>query len=76
MTYSHKRRESTRMDRRDDQDASTIAAQEKSIVRGYSDGYITAKIFAAYGLSKLGFTGQYIADSIAALGPKIGRAHV
>ena len=44
---------------------------ERAIAKGYSDGYLTAKIFALYGLSKLGFTGQYMNDSIAALGPAV-----
>jgi glucan 1,3-beta-glucosidase len=39
--------------------------------RGYSDGFLTAKIFAAHGLSKLGFIEQYISDSITALGSAI-----
>ncbi|KAI0692384.1 glycoside hydrolase [Cytidiella melzeri] len=45
--------------------------KNKSGVKGYQDGFLTAKIFAAYGLSKLGFTGQYVLDNIAALGPGI-----
>ena len=44
---------------------------ERSITKGYSDGFLTAKIFAQYGLSRLGFTGQYVSDSIAALGQEI-----
>lgn len=36
--------------------------------KGYSDGFVTAKLFAANGLSKLGFIDQYINDSMAALG--------
>lgn len=40
-------------------------------VRGYSDGFLTAKIFAAHGLSKLGFVDQYVYDSIAVLGPEL-----
>lgn len=46
-------------------------AAQRSITKGYSDGFLTAKIFAQYGMSKLGFTGQYIADSITALGPTV-----
>ncbi|EJD05843.1 glycoside hydrolase [Fomitiporia mediterranea MF3/22] len=38
---------------------------------GYSDGFLTAKIFAQHGMSKLGFTGQYKTDSIAKLSPEI-----
>ena len=44
---------------------------DKSWAKGYQDGFLTAKIFAAYGLSKLGFTGQYILDSITTLGPSV-----
>ncbi|KAF8321394.1 glycoside hydrolase [Cantharellus anzutake] len=41
----------------------TIAAtSQKSIARGYADGFSTAKVFAQNGLSKLGFRGQYIRD--------------
>ncbi|KAI0724054.1 glycoside hydrolase superfamily [Cerioporus squamosus] len=39
----------------------------RAISKGYSDGFLTAKIFALYGMSKLGFTGQYISDSLARL---------
>jgi hypothetical protein len=39
--------------------------------RGYSDGLLTAKIFAAHALSKLGFIDQYISDSIANLGSSL-----
>ncbi|KAI0341792.1 glycoside hydrolase [Trametopsis cervina] len=46
-------------------------AQERSLAKGYNDGFLTAKIFAVYDLSKLGFTGQYILDSIATLGPTV-----
>ncbi|KAF7793112.1 hypothetical protein EIP86_004220 [Pleurotus ostreatoroseus] len=39
--------------------------------RGYTDGFLTARIFALYSLSKLGFLEQYISDSIQTLGPNI-----
>ena len=39
--------------------------------KGYSDGFVTAKLFAANGLSKLGFIDQYINDSMAALGVSV-----
>ncbi|TBU45740.1 glycoside hydrolase [Dichomitus squalens] len=48
---------------------STTAPPPRAIAKGYSDGFLTAKIFALFGMSKLGFTGQYIRDSIALLGP-------
>jgi hypothetical protein len=41
---------------------------QQPVTKGYSDGFLSAKIFALYGLSKLGFIGQYINDSIVALG--------
>lgn len=50
---------------------SDLTVTELSITKGYSDGFMTAKIFAQYGMSKLGFTGQYVSDSIAALGAKV-----
>jgi glucan 1,3-beta-glucosidase len=39
--------------------------------RAYTDGAMTAKIFAAHGLSRLGFVDQYVADTLAALGPAV-----
>ncbi|KAI0082754.1 glycoside hydrolase [Panus rudis PR-1116 ss-1] len=39
--------------------------------KGYSDGFQTATIFASEGMSKLGFTGQYIHDSLAKLGKSV-----
>ncbi|KAI5124592.1 hypothetical protein M0805_003109 [Coniferiporia weirii] len=47
---------------------SGMTPAERSITKGYSDGFLTAKIFAQYDMSKLGFTGQYISDSINTLG--------
>lgn len=47
------------------------ASQQASKIRGYKDGFLTARIFALYNLSRLGFIGQYITDSLAALGPGI-----
>lgn len=44
---------------------------EASSSRGYTDGFLTARIFSLYGLSKLGFVGQYVQDSITALGPAV-----
>ncbi|KAH9952177.1 glycoside hydrolase superfamily [Amylocystis lapponica] len=52
-------------------DGADMSPTQQSITRGYSDGFLTAKIFAVYGWSKLGFTGQYISDSIAKLGPSV-----
>lgn len=39
--------------------------------KGHSDGLMTAKIFALVDFSRLGFTDQYVNDSIAALGPGV-----
>lgn len=66
--------------KRDDSDSSSsssaappsptgLTSMEVSITKGYSDGFLTAKIFAQYGMSRLGFKGQYVTDSISALGP-------
>ena len=44
---------------------------QRAVAKGYSDGFLTAKIFALYGMSKLGFTGQYIKDSLKLLGNKV-----
>lgn len=52
-------------------DNGPSSSQQASRLRGYEDGFLTAKIFALYNLSKLGFVGQYITDSLAALGPGV-----
>ncbi|KAJ3010169.1 hypothetical protein NUW54_g2568 [Trametes sanguinea] len=59
------------LDGRDDSDPLPSDPSERAISKGYSDGFVTAKIFALYGMSKLGFTGQYIVDSLAKLGTEI-----
>lgn len=41
--------------------------------KGYTDGLVTAKLFAAHDLSKLGFIDQYIGDSVTALGQGVVR---
>jgi glucan 1,3-beta-glucosidase len=51
------------------QSLSVDFAEQSSSLRGYTDGFLTAKIFSLYSLSKLGFVGQYVADSLAKLGP-------
>ncbi|KAF8308871.1 glycoside hydrolase [Clavulina sp. PMI_390] len=45
----------------------SITANQAAIARGYQDGFTTSKIFAQYGMSRLGFKGQYIADSAVEL---------
>jgi len=47
------------------------SAAETVATKGHSDGLMTAKIFALMDFSKLGFIGQYVNDSIAALGPGV-----
>ncbi|KZT44036.1 glycoside hydrolase [Sistotremastrum suecicum HHB10207 ss-3] len=49
--------------------ASTIGSNssESAVLKGYSDGFMTAKLFAQHDLSKLGFSGQYILDSLQAM---------
>lgn len=64
--------------RRDTPAQSSLDPSQRAISKGYSDGFLTAKIFALYGMSKLGFTGQYMSDSIASLGPGViasGKEH-
>ncbi|TFK91226.1 glycoside hydrolase family 5 protein [Polyporus arcularius HHB13444] len=57
--------------KRDEPDPLPVDPNQRAISKGYSDGFLTAKIFALYGMSKLGFTGQYINDSLAKLGRKV-----
>ena len=67
------RRRSNRLVKRDDSDSDPLPVDpnQRAIAKGYSDGFLTAKIFALFGMSKLGFIGQYIRDSIALLGPVV-----
>ncbi|KDR81860.1 hypothetical protein GALMADRAFT_240110 [Galerina marginata CBS 339.88] len=46
-------------------------ATQASSARGYKDGFTTAKVFAAYNMSKLGFIGQFVADAIEVAGPSL-----
>ena len=71
--YGRRRIHSAQEHKRDNSTSSEmpLTPTETAITRGYSDGFLTAKIFAQYNLSKLGFVGQYIQDSVAALGPSI-----
>jgi glucan 1,3-beta-glucosidase len=48
-----------------------MTPSQRSDAKGYSDGFLTSQIFASHNTSKLGFIGQYIADSIEALGPAV-----
>lgn len=60
-TASHFKREET----------DTSSPTDRATKKGYSDGMMTAKIFALLEFSKLGFSGQYVNDSIVALGPSV-----
>jgi glucan 1,3-beta-glucosidase len=48
-----------------------MTPSQRSDAKGYSDGFLTSQIFASHNTSKLGFIGQYIADSIGVLGPAV-----
>ncbi|CDO72882.1 Glycoside Hydrolase Family 5 protein [Trametes cinnabarina] len=64
--------------RREDSAPLPDDPSERAIAKGYSDGFLTAKVFALFDMSKLGFAGQYIADSLAKLGPDViqpGKEH-
>lgn len=60
-----------KMDKRDLYDGMDMTPKQRSVAKGYSDGFQTARIFATYNTSKLGFTAQYISDSIWTLGPTV-----
>ncbi|KAJ7489827.1 glycoside hydrolase [Mycena galericulata] len=49
------------------------AAEQQSNTKGYSDGWLAARLFCECDGSILGFVGQYILDSIKALGPEVIR---
>lgn len=53
-------------------ESSVLSLTQQAVIKGYSDGFLTAKIFATYELSKLGFRGQYIEDSLRSLVGIIG----
>lgn len=59
------------VENRDMFDGMNMTTNQRSIAKGYSDGFLTAKVFAMHNGSKLGFVGQYIEDSIWALGPTV-----
>ncbi|KAJ7046654.1 glycoside hydrolase [Mycena alexandri] len=50
---------------------SNMTAEEQSETKGYEDGFLTAKQFCEHDGSRLGFIGQFIDDSIKALGPTV-----
>lgn len=58
---------STRLAPREEQPGST--SEERIMQRGYSDGFLTAKMFAQQGpaMSRLGFKAQYLKDTVMVL---------
>ncbi|PPQ67653.1 hypothetical protein CVT25_012681 [Psilocybe cyanescens] len=56
---------------RDIQNVHSDEAMKNSSLRGYSDGLTTAKVFAAYNMSRLGFMGQFMEDAIRVAGPTL-----
>lgn len=57
--------------RRDNVNGAELTPSQRSITKGYSDGFLTAKSFASFSVSKLGFIEQFIMDSIAQIGPSV-----
>ena len=55
----------------DSYEGMDLTPTQRCTAKGYADGFHTAKIFASCNNSKLGFTGQYIEDSMRALGPTV-----
>lgn len=53
--------------------AALLTPAQQAIQRGFSDGFVTAKLFAQQGpgMSRLGFKWQYVEDSLAAHGPSV-----
>ena len=53
--------------------SSPLSPAHQAIQRGFSDGFMTAKLFAqqAPGMSRLGFKWKYVEDSLRAHGPSI-----
>ncbi|KIY50500.1 hypothetical protein FISHEDRAFT_38795 [Fistulina hepatica ATCC 64428] len=56
-------------------DIASLPDQQKAYAKGYEDGFMAAKTFATYNLSRLGFTQQYIADTVAPLVPTVVSEH-
>ena len=57
----------TRLESREEQPSPT--AEERIMQRGYTDGFLTAKMFAQHGpaMSRLGFRTQYVKDTVGML---------
>lgn len=50
-------------------DGLSLTPNQTAIAKGYSDGFMTAKLFAMQDMSKLGFMKQYVMDSASTLAP-------
>jgi len=48
--------------------AQSFTPEQAAISKGYADGWRAAKTFASFGSSRLGFTGQFMDDALAAMG--------
>ena len=46
-------------------------AMKSSTSKGYTDGFTTAKVFASYNMSQLGFVDQFMSDAIRVAGPTL-----
>jgi len=46
-------------------------AMKASTSKGYTDGFTTAKVFASYNMSQLGFCDQFMSDAIRVAGTKL-----
>ena len=58
---------STQLEPREEQ--PSLTSEERIMQRGYSDGFLTAKMFAQQGpaMSRLGFKAQYVKDTVVLL---------
>lgn len=54
-----------------DETAIGFTPEQAAIAKGYADGWRAAKTFASFNSSRLGFTGQFIVDALAAMDQKI-----
>lgn len=64
----HQRRNSTG---NDGGDSTSNDAMKSSTSKGYTDGFTTAKVFASYNMSQLGFIDQFMNDAIRVAGPNL-----
>lgn len=68
-----RRRNHTRRDEPQSPPEQSYTPEQAAISKGYADGWRAAKTFAAFGQSRLGFTGQFMTDALAAMGSQIVR---